>query len=287
MAGEDIQFTTFDGDVITKNDYREEIIEDYVEANYAGLSKVTDFSVGSEALHHADVLATFFLEFRELIDSNYRMSMIHTMEGEFLDNHGDMVGVHREPAAPSTGKVTFYRREGHTGDIFINDNTRVYTDDAIGFLCDIQTETGYLVLESAQDSVEVNVICEQDGAYTNVTPGTIIHIEGDLAYDCTVTNLAGDEQFIDGSDIESDDDYRNRILLAPFEVPTASLAWYNNVCLTQDSIHDVYVQKNSTGNYDISIYYNPVDRSKTITIDGTTMLQATYDIESLFALPAK
>lgn len=290
MAGEDIEFVTFDGDTITKNDYRQEIIDMYTESQYAGLTKVTDFTTGSEALHLADVIATFLLEHREMIDSNYRMSMIHTMEGEFLDNHGDMVGVHRYPSSPSVGVVRFTRNTGIIDRIEIPDATIVSTPDAITFMVDLE-DASVAEIPVGVDSIELNVISEQEGAYTNVLPQSIDRIleNSELSGKVKVTNL---EEFSEGADIESDDDYRNRIILAPFEVPTASLAWYNNVSLTprdekdNPTIHDVYVQKNVSGNYDISIYYNPVDREDMVEDEtGTLVLRATRDIADLFNRP--
>ena len=93
MVEEDIEYITFDGDTITKSNIRDEIINKYISANFDGLTKITDFNIGSEAYHLADVMASYILEHRELIDLNYRMSMIHYAEGEFLDNFGDMLGL--------------------------------------------------------------------------------------------------------------------------------------------------------------------------------------------------
>ena len=81
MVEEDTDFITFDGDVLTKSGYRDEIINKYMQANIDGLTKITDFTIGSEAYHLADVMASLMLEHRELIDLNYRMSMIYTAEG--------------------------------------------------------------------------------------------------------------------------------------------------------------------------------------------------------------
>ncbi|MBR3113964.1 MAG: hypothetical protein IKH29_09725, partial [Methanobrevibacter sp.] len=105
MVEQDAEFITFDGDVLTKSDYRNDIIDHYIQSRYDGLTKITDFSIGSEAYHLADLMASLMLEHREDIDSNYRMSMIHYAEGEFLDNFGDMAGVHREQSSPSVGEV--------------------------------------------------------------------------------------------------------------------------------------------------------------------------------------
>lgn len=275
MAEEDIEFVTFDGETITKSDYRTEIIEEYIAANYDGLSKVSDFTVGSEAYHLADVIAGFLLEQRELIDSNYRMSMIHTAEGEFLDNFGDMVGVHRKASSPSVGEVTLTRLSSDTTEpLSIPDGLQVSTDDAISFIVDLDGDDT-ITIPSGESSVTVSVICEQEGAYTNVDPHTIKLVMGDMGNLVSVDNAMS---MSDGEDIEDDDEYRNRILLNPYEAPTGSLAWYNNVALTlTDLIHSVKVEKSdiSTG-YDVDICYKPVDWSKST--------EAGEGLEELFNL---
>lgn len=271
MAEEDIEFITFDGDSITKSDYRDEIINQYISANMDGMTKITDFTIGSEAYHLADVMASFLLEHREMIDTNYRMSMIHTCEGEFLDNFGDMAGVHRYGSSPSTGTVTFTRLSTDTTDsIIIPDGAQVSTDDAISFIVDNEGEA--LVLESGATDITANVICEQDGAYTNVLENTITLVMGNLGSLVSVTN---EEAMTGGADIEDDEEYRARILLSPYEVPAGTLAWYENVALSLDSIHDVRVEKGITQSLaDVIITYNPVDWTDTSIAEN--------DLESLF-----
>lgn len=271
MAEEDIEFITFDGDSIRKSDYRDDIINRYISANMDGLTKITDFTIGSEAYHLADTMAQFLLEHREMIDTNYRMSMIHTAEGEFLDNFGDMAGVHRYGSSPSTGNVLFTRLGTDTTDsIIIPDGTQVSTDDAISFLVDNDGED--LILESGATSISTTVVCEQDGAYTNVLENTITLVMGDLGRLVSVTN---ESPMTEGADIEEDDDYRARILLSPYEVPAGTLAWYEKVALTLDSIHDVRVEKGITQSFaDIIITYNPVDWTDTSI--------AQSDLEGLF-----
>ena len=260
MVEEDTEFVTFDGDTITKSDIRDEIINKYITANYNGLTKITDFTIGSEAYHLADVMASYILEHRELIDLNYRMSMIHTAEGEFLDNFGDMVGVHRYGSSPSVGSVVFTRLGEDTSvPIVIPDGSQVATVDAISFIVDNDGED--LVLDVGATTVQATVLCELDGAYTNVLPNTVVLVMGDLGNLVSVTNHLA---FSEGDDIETDDDYRNRILQAPFEVPVGSLAWYEQVANELDLIHDVKVEKGATSlEADILMYYNPIDWTDT------------------------
>ena len=97
---------------------------------------------------------------------------------------------------------------------------------------------------------------------------------GDLGNLVSCTNATA---MTGGADIETDDDYRARILLSPYGVPTGTLAWYENVALTLDSIHDVKVSKGTTvGDADVNIIYNPVD--------WTATSAAETDLEQLFSM---
>ncbi len=274
MVEEDIEFETFDNDIITKSDYREEIINKYIQANLDGMTKITDFTIGSEAFHVADVMASYILEHRELIDSNYRMSMVHYAEGEFLDNFGDKNGVHRRGSSPSIGQVTFTRLNTTQNEnpIEIADGSQIATEDAISFIVDGDGEN--IIIEGGSNSVTVNAICEQEGSYTNVEANTITLVMGDLGSLVSVNNA---EKFTEGEDIEDDDEYRARILLAPEEYPINGLAWYESMCLTLTSIHDVRAEKGQTQlDKDIIIYYNPIDW------EDTTIAES--DLESLFSM---
>ena len=259
---EDIEYITFDGTKLIKSDIRDEIINMYTTANRDGLTKITDFTIGSEAYHLADVIASFVLEHKENIDLNYRMSMIHTAEGEFLDNMGDMRGVHRTGASPSTGEVVFSRlSEDTSSPIVIPDGSQVATVDAISFIVDNDGED--LIIAAGATSASCNVLCEQEGEYTNVLANTIILVMGELGNLVSVTNPV---DFTGGEDIEEDDDYRARILLSPFNEPTGSLAWYEKLSNELDSVHDTLVVKGETvADADVVINFNPTNREDTVT----------------------
>ena len=186
MAEEDIEFTTLDGDDITKSDIRDEIQEMYLDANTEGYTKITDFSIGSEAYHLIDTIANLMLEHIEMSDDNAKQLLISTAEGEFLDSWGDRVGVHRGTASASEGVVTFSLPTGYASEntITIPVGTVVATDDAIGFT----TETE-VILDTTNLTGTAEVISEEDGEYNNVLAGTIVHILSDSVPNIvTVTN---------------------------------------------------------------------------------------------------
>ena len=284
MVEQDVEFVTFDGDTITKSDYRNDLIDHYIQSHYEGLTKITDFSVGSEAYHLADLMASLMLEKREDTDSNYRMSMVHYAEGEFLDNFGDMCGVHREQSSPSVGEVVFTLKRVSDDVVVIPADTRVATDDAISFIL-IEDVTIY----PGDTSGSGEVLCEQEGEYTNVFPGTVNVIISDLGIPgLSVTNP---DYFGDGADIESDDDYRARILNSPGNVPTGSLLWYRNVAMDDEivslTVHDVIVLKNVVGyDEDLVLYYRALDEDDYVEYKGEMVLHAYKDLVELFEDPA-
>ena len=283
MVEQDTEFITFDGDTITKSDYRNELIDQYIQSNYEGLTKITDFTVGSEAYHLADLMAVLMLEHREDIDSNYRMSMIHYAEGEFLDNFGDMAGVHREQSSPSTGEVTFTLTEASEDIITIPSDTVVATDDAISFIL-----IDDVIIYPGETAGAGEVLCEQDGEYTNVIPGTVNIIISDL--DINGLSVTNEDYFTDGADVEEDDDYRARILASPGNVPTGSLPWFENVAMNDENVtvtvHDVTVRKNVVGyTEDLIMYFRAKDETDTVEFRGETVLHAYKDLVELFEEP--
>lgn len=307
MVQETTYIETFDNTTITKDDIIDYLKSRYDNAYYNGLTKITDFTEGSEAYHLLDTIASLYLEAREDINDNYLMSMVHTQEGEFLDNTGDSLGVYRKAASPSTGYVIFYYNESKLTptqilddgmgtvcqlDEVINlDNLTVMTDDSLSFLTDAEEGTNL----NGNRYVTVEAICEFEGEYTNVLEDTINLIDDSLPGMVRVTNLA----FTGGEDIEDDDTYRSRILESPASSPVGSLNWYRDIAFIEDSgigdlIHDIYPTKQGLGaNEDLRLIYNPINKNETqqtyigggmSNITGT-FYPSEYALRQFFALP--
>ena len=265
----------FDGTTLEKDDVIDYLKSKYDQAYYNGLTKVTDFNEGSEAYHLLDTIASLFLEAREDINDNYLMSMIHTQEGEFLDNTGDSLGIYRKPASPSTGYVViYYNATALTADEILNDGAGtvcdledpviledlvVMTDDSISFIVD--DADSYL---NGKKYIKLEATCEYEGEYTNVLEDTITIIENDLPAGVKVTNTA----FSGGTDIESDDDYRARILDHPNNSPTGSINWYKTIPFVDEGVvnlvHDIVPSKEGvSADEDLLLIYNPIDKDET------------------------
>lgn len=275
MVQETEYLELFDGTTIEKDDVIDYLKEKYDQAYYNGLTKVTDFNEGSEAYHLLDTIASLFLEVREDINDNYLMSMVHTQEGEFLDNTGDSLGIYRKAASPSTGYVVIYYNStaltaeeildngaGTTCDLedpVILEDLVVMTDDSISFVVDDADST-----LNGKKYIKLEATCEYEGQYTNVLDDTITIIENDLPAGVRVTNTA----FTGGEDIESDDDYRARILDHPNNSPTGSINWYKTIPFVDEGVvnlvHDIVPSKEGvSADEDLLIIYNPINKDET------------------------
>ena len=276
MVQETEYLELFDGTTLEKDDVIDYLKSKYDNAYYNGLTKVTDFTEGSEAYHLLDTIASLFLEAREGINDNYLMSMIHTQEGEFLDNTGDSLGIYRKPASPSSGYVVIYYNPDAalTADAILNDGAGttcnledpviledliVLTDDSISFI--VEDSSSNL---NGNKYIKLEATCEYEGEYTNVLADTITIIENDLPAGVRVTNTA----FTGGTDIESDDDYRARILEHPNDSPTGSINWYRTIAFVDEGIvnliHDILPTKEGvSSDEDLLLIYNPINKAET------------------------
>ena len=303
MVQETEYLELFDGTTIEKDDVIDYLKEKYDQAYYNGLTKVTDFNEGSEAYHLLDTIASLFLEVREDINDNYLMSMVHTQEGEFLDNTGDSLGIYRKAASPSTGYVVIYYNStaltaeeildngaGTTCDLedpVILEDLVVMTDDSISFVVDDADST-----LNGKKYIKLEATCEYEGQYTNVLDDTITIIENDLPAGVRVTNTA----FTGGEDIESDDDYRARILDHPNNSPTGSINWYKTIPFVDEGVvnlvHDIVPSKEGvSADEDLLIIYNPINKDETeetysggqADISGT-FYPSEYALRQFFAM---
>ena len=275
MVQETEYLELFDGTTLEKDDVIDYLKSKYDNAYYNGLTKVTDFTEGSEAYHLLDTIASLFLEARGDINDNYLMSMIHTQEGEFLDNTGDSLGIYRKPASPSTGYVViYYNSTALTADAILNDGAGttcnledpvilddliVLTDDSISFIVEDTDST-----LNGNKYIKLEATCEYEGEYTNVLEDTITIIENDLPVGVRVTNTA----FTGGTDIESDDDYRARILEHPNNSPTGSINWYKTIAFVDEGVvnlvHDIVPTKEGvSSDEDLLLIYNPINKVET------------------------
>jgi phage-related baseplate assembly protein len=131
-----------------------------------------------------------------------------------LDYLAGLVAVERLPAARAGCVVRFTLVEGH-GPVLIPEGTRVATADGIA----IFSVTDDIVIPSSTNSVDVNVIAETAGKSGNgYAPETVTVILDPLAFVAAVANI---DTTGGGSDVETDEQLRERIKLAPSQFSSA------------------------------------------------------------------
>ena len=149
------------------------------------------------------------------------------------------------------------------------------TDDSISFVVEDTSTT-----LNGKKYVKLEAVCEYEGEYTNVLNDTITIIDNDLPPGVRVTNTS----FSEGRDIESDDDYRNRILDSPNNSPVGSINWYKNIPFIEeggvgDLIHDILPTKQGLSvDEDLRLIYNPINKNEVPQEypSGQTSIPGTY-----------
>lgn len=142
------------------------------------------------------------------IDTSGKMNLLKYAYSGFLDNLGALRGVERKGAAPATAKVRFTLSAAQQSVVTIPEGTRVSDGDILYFETDETRE-----IPIGETYVDVPCTCQTDGAEGNgLVSGAIATLVDPIAYVASAANI---EPSAGGADIESDDDFAERIYLAP------------------------------------------------------------------------
>ena len=142
------------------------------------------------------------------IEKAGKMDLLKYAYGEFLDNLGANRGVSRLPAYPARTIVRFTLSALMESVITIPKGTRVSNSDAVYFETDEVAEVAIGELY-----VDVPCTCQEAGEEGNdLIPGIITTLVDPVPYVAEVANI---ETTSGGSDVEPDEDFAERIYLAP------------------------------------------------------------------------
>jgi len=236
---EDRIYDKRNGERIYLSDFVNQNFENYNTNFYQGLSKVTDFSIGSEAynqlLAQSNIQMDEFI-LQDILMSNYTMV---TASGEFLDDFGYRDLVHRIPASFSNNIVVFTLPSVRNVPSIIPAGTDIGTSDGVIFNVDED-----LIIPSGSLSGSVSVTCEEEGTIGNVNIGEINIILTELGFPCTVTN---EVNFVNGVDEEDDDTYRERIRYTAEHYPAFSYDWFEMKARTivRDAKYELLPESNN------------------------------------------
>lgn len=169
-------------------------------------------------------------------DRSGKMDLLKYAFGEFLDNIGAGKGVSRLPAFPAMTTVRFTLSAEQSSSITIPAGIRVSNGSEIYFATDEVKE-----IPAGSTYADISCTCQTPGAEGNgIMAGAINTLVDPLPY---IGSVANTEATNGGSDIESDEDFRERIYLAPsaYSVagPITSYEYYVRSCAS--NIGDVEV----------------------------------------------
>lgn len=170
-------------------------------------------------------------------DHAAKMSFLTYSEGDYLDNLGALRGVNRITATPASCTMSFSIDSAISSVIAIPQGTRVTNGNDVFFETD-----EYAEIAVGQTSVSVSATCTEDGSIGNgIAIGDIDTLVTTLPYITTVANTTATSG---GSDLEDDDDYKQRIFEAPGSYSTAGPtgAYIYHTKSASSSIGDVYVE---------------------------------------------
>lgn len=188
-------------------------------------------------------------------------------DGTYIDYRASEYGIERKEAEKATGSVTF---TGPVGTL-IPAGTRVST----GGLSPILFETTEDVTISSSGTAVANAVAVEGGAAGNVGAGAIRAVVGDLSGVVTVTN---DEPFTGGTDRESDDELRNRVLeRARNPATSGNAAHYRQWALEVPGISDARVTPVWDGPGTVRVVLLADDKTAP---DPSIIADATAHIES-------
>lgn len=142
------------------------------------------------------------------VEKTGKMDLLKYAYSDFLDNIGANRGVTRLPAYPAVTTVRFTLSAVMESVITIPKGTRVSNGDSLYFATDEAAEVAI-----GDTYVDVACTCLTDGEEGNgVIAGLLNTLVDPIAYVGEVANI---EKTSGGSDIESDEDFADRIYLAP------------------------------------------------------------------------
>ena len=178
-----------------------------------------------------------------------RQSFPQTAAGEYLDMHAAQRGLERKEATPSVGVLTFSRSTALNYALTIPKGTicALAGDSGVHF---VTTESAQL--DASATSVKVEAVSEQAGERYNVAAGTITEI---IAPPVGIESVTNQGAFTNGSDRESDEALRRRVLFA-FANPSngTNLAFYTNFALGYDGVYSANAVARTSENDLVRLY---------------------------------
>lgn len=193
----DITFADKDPDAITS-----EILSQYEALTGRTLARADPVRL------FLDTVILAVIQQRTLIDFAAKQNLLAYAQGEYLDHIGALLGVSRLPAGHAVTTLRFTLSIPFANNVIIPSGTRVSTGDGAVFstVYDCVIPKGTLI-------GEVTTRCVNAGTSGNgYAPGQVNRLVDVLAFGTKAENIT---ETSGGTDAESDENFRERIQIAP------------------------------------------------------------------------
>ena len=234
-------------------------------AGHAGFTPADE----SDVMLRLKVLAGEIYRLRVYEDHLERQLFPSTATGEYLDRHAAERGLTRRQATTAGGNVYFFPSEETHPDILIPAGTEVCTyTDMRRFTTDADT-----VLREEDSRVLTHVTAAEPGAAYNARGGTINIIVTPVPGIGAVNNGS---VFSGGSDEESDDELRRRVIDSYVNIVLgANAAYYKSLALSVPGVYSASVVGRGRGNGTVDVYIS--GRGTTVTAAVKAQVQQLLD----------
>lgn len=240
---------------------RDSIVQDWIN-NYLNNTegKITDFSEGSEIRNILEsfALSIYTMEYYKMLE--YRQHFLIYATGSYLDIHGTEYNIPRKQGSFAMGyiKVTIPKvlDEDFIIDdsiVFLNPITNI-TYEQYKTIEQLSNEYNY-VIKAGDTSIEIPVVCSIMGTIGNTGKDTVNSYYTEPTMENTI--CTNPKSINGGVDIESDDDYRARLLARERNGNFGNKNWYQSVCNAITGVHDTYV---TFGSENVQVYVNGYDK---------------------------
>ena len=247
--GDSNEFTTIESTIITQDEQVQRFIDKYKNAFDEGKTQITDFNEGSEIMNLLNAIGSAPYELRYLINDLKMVAFPQYSRNQYLDLIGARCNCERYDAKYATGIVTLsvpsaktYNNEFPAGTIITTE------DDSV----EVELTEG-VILTAGMTSITATAQAINAGTDGNVLAGTLTRL-ADPVNDVLVTNASA---FTGGTEEETDESYKTRILEAEKAKVTGSVSWYKSQTEDISGVHDAKIINNPEGTlYNVKIIVN-------------------------------
>lgn len=194
---EDIVFAEKDPEIITS-----EIISQYELLSGRTLAQ------GDPVRVFLDSIILALIQQRNIIDNAEKMNLLAYASGNYLDHLGALLGVSRLGPSSASCTVSFKLSEAQNFTIIIPQGTRITPDGNIFFAVNNSCE-----IRAGNLEVSCECTCSEPGIIgNNFVIGQVNKLVDIFPYEMSAQNIT---TTTGGTDTENDENFRERIMLAP------------------------------------------------------------------------